>query len=646
MTNEHTEAPGSGFKEWFREGALRRPQGLFRIVIIGFALALSIFEIWLGAIGNMDLFQYAAIFYPFVLGITFLLYSSRKNVRNDLPTWWDIIYSLLSFAIWIFFMVNTPEYLQRIPLFNELTSLETFVGIVLVVLTLEATRRTLGSSLTIIVLVFMAYTAFGHLIPGAYSHRLITLNHYLDDMVYTVNGIFGTTIGVAATYVFMFVLFGAFYTQAGGGDFFFKFAAMLSGRSVGGPAKVGVISAGMFGMISGSPTADVLTTGSVNIPIMKRIGYNPVYAGAVESAASAGGSIAPPIMGSAAFLMAEYAGIPYSDIMIAAIIPAVLYYMGIFLQVHFRSKKLNMPTMDSVPKFKEVMKEGWMHLLPILFLIWGIEQGYTAPYVAILACALIIVMSWFNPQRRIGLRKIIEACEETLIRVIPVTLACAAAGMFIDEIMLTGLASKFGTMIFEFTFGDIFLSLVATAIMCIIFGMGLPTSTSYILTAALAAPLLINLGVSVMSAHLFIVYYSVLSCISPPVATACIAAGSIAQADPNKIGWAACKLALVAFIMPFMFVYQPGLLMEGTVGTILVAVLTSAIGIASLAAAVEGWLLKNLNGFERLVIFAAGVMMIFPQAYMDIIGIIAASSVLVSKYLSRRAPNLTENKSI
>ncbi len=194
--------------------------------------------------------------------------------------------------------------------------------------------------MTIIVLVFMAYTAFGHLIPGAYSHRLITLNHYLDDMVYTVNGIFGTTIGVAATYVFMFVLFGAFYTQAGGGDFFFKFAAMLSGRSVGGPAKVGVISAGMFGMISGSPTADVLTTGSVNIPIMKRIGYNPVYAGAVESAASAGGSIAPPIMGSAAFLMAEYAGIPYSDIMIAAIIPAVLYYMGIFLQVHFRSKKI------------------------------------------------------------------------------------------------------------------------------------------------------------------------------------------------------------------------------------------------------------------------------------------------------------------
>jgi TRAP-type uncharacterized transport system fused permease subunit len=216
--------------------------------------------------------------------------------------------------------------------------------------------------------------------------------------------------------------------------------------------------------------------------------------------------------------------------------------------------------------------------------------------------------------------------------------------MFIDEIMLTGLASKFGTLIFQFTFGDIFLTLVATAIMCIIFGMGLPTSTSYILTAALAAPLLINLGVSIMSAHLFIIYYSVLSCISPPVATACIAAGSIAQADPNKIGWASCRLALVAFIMPFMFVYQPGLLLNGSVGTIIISVITSAIGIACLAAAIEGWFVKNLNMIERLLIFAAGVAMIFPQTYMDIIGIVLASLIVIPKFIGRRTPILTENK--
>jgi TRAP transporter 4TM/12TM fusion protein len=500
--------------------------------------------------------------------------------------------------------------------------------------------------LTIIVLVFLAYTAFGHLMSGPYSHRLITLNHFLDDMVYTANGIFGTTIGVAATYVFMFVFFGALYTQAGGGDFFFKFASTLSGRSVGGPAKVGIISSGLFGMISGSPTADVLTTGSVNIPIMKRIGYKPVFAGAVESTGSAGGSLTPPIMGSAAFLMAEYAGIPYSEICIAAIIPAILYYTGIFLQVHFRSKKENMPTMDKVPKFREVMKEGWVHLLPIFFLIWGMEQGYAAPFVAILTCLLIIVLSWFNPQRRIGLRKIIQACEESLVRAIPVTMACAAAGMFIDEIMLTGLASKFGTLIFQFTNGDIFLSLVATAFMCIIFGMGLPTSTSYILTAALAAPLLVNLGVSVMSAHLFIVYYSVLSCISPPVASACIAAGSIAQADPNKIGWASCRLALVAFVMPFMFVYDPALLMEGNVGNILISLLTAAFGVTCWAAGIEGWFGKNLNGLERILIFVAGVLMVFPQAMIDIIGIVIALIILLPKYLVRSEPKLSENESL
>lgn len=644
MANEQAGSTRVGYKEWFREGFMRSPSGIFRMLIMILAIGVSIFEIWLGAFGSMDLYQYSAIFYPFVLGITFLLYSSRQSVTKGLPTWMDIFYSLLSFGIWIFFLVNSSEYLKRIPQFAELTSMETFVGIALVLLTLEATRRTLGSSLTIIVLIFLAYTFLGHLIPGAYSHRLITLNHFIDDMVYTTNGIFGTTIGVAATYVFMFVLFGAFYTQAGGGDFFFKFAAMISGRSAGGTAKVGVISSGMFGMISGSPTSDVLTTGSINIPIMKKVGLSPVFAGAVESAASAGGSICPPIMGSAVFLMAEYAGIPYSDIVIAAIIPAILYYLGIFLQVHFRSKKLNLPTMDDVPKFKQVMKDGWVHLLPIIFLIWGIEHGFTAPLVAIMTCGLIIVLSWFNPQRRIGLGNIIKACEESLLRVVPVTLACAAAGMFIDEIMLTGLASKFGTLIFQFTYGNVFLSLVATAFMCIIFGMGLPTSTSYILTAALAAPLLINLGVSTLSAHLFIVYYSVLSCISPPVATACIAAGSIAQADPNKIGWASCRLALVAFIMPFMFVYEPALLMDGSVGKIVESLLTAGLGITCLAAGFEGYYGKNLNFLERILIIASGVCMIFPQTVMDITGIALMLIVILPKYLGRRKQILTKNE--
>ncbi len=623
------------FKQLLKEGNVREPRGIIRQAIILLGVILAVFEIWLAAIGTLHPFQYASIFYPIVLSVAFLVYSSSKSVTGNQPTIVDIALSLIALGIGVFFILNLDPYSKRIPLFNPLTPLETLVGITLILMTLEATRRTIGSTLVWIVLAFGVYVLFGHHLSGPYWHRAIELNHLLDDMVYTINGIFGMPMGVAATYVFMFVLFGSLFTKAGGGDFFFKFAAALSGRSSGGPAKVAVISSGMFGMISGSPTSDVLTTGSITIPSMKKLGYKPVFAGGVEAAASTGGSILPPIMGTAAFLMAEYAGIPYGQIVIAAIFPAILYYLGVYLQVHFRSKKLNMAPLEQVPQFWGVMKEGWIYLFPLVFLVVGIMQGYTTSYVVVATLGLIVVLSWFLPGRRIGIRQLILSFEETIVKMVPVTMACAAAGMLIDEIMLTGLASKLGTLIFDFTFGNVFLSLLATAILCIIFGMGMPVSSAYILTAVLAAPVLIQLGLPVLSAHLFIVYFSCLSAITPPVAVAAFAASSIAHADPIKIGLNACKLAFIGFILPFMFVFETGLLLQGNIGEILWAIPTAVVGVIAMSAAVEGWFGLSLSRLQRIILMLGGLGMLYPGLGTDILGIVIIAATLGPAFYRR-----------
>lgn len=623
LVSNSTSDKESWLKSVLKDGQMREPKGVIRQVIILLGVGLAIFEIWLAAFGTMHPFQYASIFYPIVLSVSFLVYSSSKRVTGNQPTWVDIVLSLISLGISVFFLMHLEPYSERIPMFNPLTPMEIIVGAALILLTLEATRRTIGSTLAWIVLAFSVYVFFGDRLSGAYSHREITMNHYLDDVVYTINGLFGTPIGVAATYVFMFVLFGTFYMKAGGGDFFFKFASALSGRSVGGPAKVAVISSGMFGMISGSPTSDVLTTGSLSIPAMKRLGYKSIFAGGVEAAASTGGSILPPIMGTAAFLMAEYAGIPYGQIVIAALFPAILYYLGVFLQVHFRAKRENMAPLENTPRILLVLKEGWVFILPLVFLIWGIMEGYTASYVVVMTSALIIVMSWFLPGRRIGIRKIILTFEETIIKMIPVTMACAAAGILIGEIMLTGLASKLGSLIFQFTLGNIFLTLLATAVLCIIFGMGMPVSSAYILTAVLAAPVLIQLGMPVLSSHLFIVYFSCLSAITPPVAVAAFAASSIAQADPIRIGLNACKLAFIGFILPFMFVFQPGLLMQGNIMDIIWAVPTATIGVVAMSASVEGWLTRRLLAWQRFLLMGGGLCMLYPGLVTDALGIAA-----------------------
>ncbi|HBW33929.1 TRAP transporter permease [Desulfosporosinus sp. BICA1-9] len=640
MSSEQPVEQISWLRALLREGRRRNLEGPFRWLVIILAIGLTIFEVWLGGFGTLDPYQYTTIFYPIMLAIAFLYFSATEKAKGNKPTWLDIFFSLLALGIELYFFLNIEQYLQRIPLFNPLTPIETVIGIILVLLSLEVTRRVLGPTMTLLVLAFMGYTFFGDLLPGAYSHRHITLNHFLDNIIYTVNGLFGTPIAVAATYVFLFVLFGSLYTQAGGGDFFFKFAASIAGRSTGGPAKIAIISAGLFGMISGSPTSDVVTTGSVNIPMMKKVGFNPIFAGAVESAASTGGSILPPIMGSAAFLMAEFAGIPYRDIAVAAVLPALLYYLGIYLQIHFRAEKNGMMRMadEDVQDIWTVLKEGWIYIIPLVFLVYLIIRGFTPSYVAVMASGLVVLLSWFTPERRIGLRRLIEASEETVQRMIAVTVACAAAGMLIDGVMLTGLGTKFGALIFGMTGGSIFFTLLATAILCIILGMGMPVSSAYIITAVLAAPILIKLGLPTMSTHLFIVYYSCLSAITPPVAVAAYAASSIADANPIKIGLSASKMAFVGFILPFMFVYQPALILQAGIISIILAMITAIIGVIALASSVEGWIIGNaLKNWERAIMMVMGLAMVYPGWISDLIGLVVFVMVLMPKVRNNRA---------
>ncbi|HSG95210.1 MAG TPA: TRAP transporter fused permease subunit, partial [Afifellaceae bacterium] len=400
------------------------------------------------------------------------------------------------------------------------------------------------------------YNLFGDLIGGPLKHGEITLTHFLDITVFTTDGLFGVPLRVAATYAFLFVMFGTALAKTGGADFFFNIAASISGRAVGGPAKIAVISSGLYGTISGSPTSDVVTTGSVTIPMMKKMGYRPAFAGAVEVAASTGGSLIPPVMGAAAFIMSEYTGIDYVDIAFAAVIPALLYYLPIYLQVHLRADRHGLRGIDdgSIAPVLATLKEGGLFFVPLIVITWVLVEGYTPTYAAIYGTLSVLVIAMLKRASRPSPRDIFEILAETTLRMVAVTGACAAAGLVIGGITMTGLASKFSHLVFLLSGADVFLSLVLAALLTILLGLGMPTPSAYILAAVLVAPVMSELKIDLMAGHMFLLYFAVMSAITPPVAVAAYAASAIADENPLKIAVGAVRLALAAFLVPFSFV--------------------------------------------------------------------------------------------
>ncbi|RHW29612.1 TRAP transporter permease [Oceanobacillus profundus] len=620
---------------WLVEGYKRNLSSLPMKLFIFFAFGLSVYQIWSVIFGNLDPLNQMAIHLAFILALTFLLYgySKKEAVRSHKPSLIDYSFVVLAFSAGIYFTFHAERIAVRIPIMNPLTGWDLFFGLVFIVLTIEATRRTIGFPIIVLVFIGFAYTLWGHHFDGLFGHREMSAVEFIEKLTYGFNGLWGSPISVAASFVFMFMLFGAFLQKSGAGEFFFRISTAIAGRTRGGSAKVAVLASAFFGSISGSPTANVVTTGNFTIPVSKKSGYTPAVAAAVEAAASTGGSILPPIMGSSAFLMAAVTQMSYGSIVIAASIPGVLYYVSLFAMVHFEAMRLDLPrpAKEDIPKVSEVLKEGWFYFIPLIVLVVLLVQGYSASRTGFYGLLAVIIVSWFRKKTRMGVRKTYEALVDGARSSIPVTTACAAAGLIIAGIMTTGLGGKVTSIVLGLTEGMLFPTLILVMLICIVLGMGMPVAAAYILTAMLAGPALIELGVSVIAAHLFIVYFSIFSAITPPVAVAAYAAAGIAEANPNRVGLEAVKLGIVGFVVPFMFVLEPALLMDGSFVEVLLALLTAVIGVTALAGGVIGWLKTRTNVLERILLVVSGALSMYANLWTSALGIVIIILVYVSQ---------------
>lgn len=572
-----------------------------------------------------------------VLSLGFLTVTGNA-LRPTGRSWAANGLAALSLAACGYFVWMAPRHALRWPMVSPLSDADIAAAIILCLLVLEATRRTIGLTLCILVAGFLAYAIWGHHVPGSFSHRPLSLTEILDHLVFTTNGLIGPALSVAAFLVFVFVLFGAVLDRLGGGDFFHDLAAGLVGRQAGGPAKVAVVSSAMYGTISGSPTADVVTTGSLTIPMMKRLGYAPAYAGGVEAASSAGGAILPPVMGSAAFLMSDFTGIPYATIAVSAITTAALYYIAVFYQVHARAVLDGLGSFGARgPRVAEVMRRGWWYLVPIVAMVWFVLSAdrpvHGGALAVVLAGAMALVMLR-DPPRVAAL--LLAAAQDGARRAAPVGIACGVAGLVVGTLTITDLSGKFSSLLFGFAPDQLLFVMLITAGVTLLLGMGMPTPAVYVLAAVLAAPAMISLGVPVLAAHLFVVYFASMSAITPPVAVAAFAAASIAQANPIRIGVIACRLAVAAFVLPFCFVYRPALLLAGDPLASAWAVFVTLCGVVSLAAGFEGWLGRPLCRGQRAVLIAAGLTLVAPDWRADAAGLGLFAAAIAWVRLSRR----------
>jgi TRAP transporter 4TM/12TM fusion protein len=602
---------------------VRKLTGYRGLVVGVVAVAMSAYHIY--ARLTMYAPDQQALLYvtlAFSLVLSFLLFPARAASRERLP-WTDLALAALSLAC-VGYMFGYYDYVvNRFPTAHPLFPMDRVVAVVGIVLVLEATRRTIGASLPIVAVCFIAYGLAGPWLPGGLAHRGLTLDITLDQTYFTTEGVFGVPLGVAATYVILFIIFGAFLERSGAGQFFMNFANAIAGGARGGPGKVSVVSSSLFGTISGSAVANVMVDGWLTIPMMKRTGFKPEAAAAIEAVASTGGQIMPPIMGAAAFVMAEFLGASYTQVMIAAAIPALFYYGALFAAIHFnavRSGLRGIPKNELPVLGHIIVRQGHL-FLPVIVLLAFLLNGYTPTYAAIMSAAIVVVISWFRPDTRIGPRGIVDALREGAVHTVPVAMACASAGIVIGIVLQTGLALRFTSFLVALAGGHLIFALLMTMAAGIVLGMGMPTTPAYIMQAALLIPALIKLGVAPMGAHMFAFYFSCLSAVTPPVALAVYAAASIGKAGLWGAGVQAVKFAAAGFIVPFFFVYNPALLFAGEWSEIARAVVTGIVGVIALAAGLEGYFIRTATWLERALFLAAAFLLIDPGPITDTIGL-------------------------
>jgi len=658
--------PGRSIWSWLREGRRHHPGGIWAVVIAAGSVAAALYVIWIGALATivgdgalwlagqlkagglpylwLDTFSTWAraftaryhldisIFIAITFPIAFL--TTTANQHRKTLSWTDIAWAALSLAVALYYIVFNDRFHNWSRGFlANLTTADIVAGIAITVLVVELCRRSTGWGITSWLVVLLLYTFFGHLLPGAFGHENFNLGYFIEMMTITTDGIFGSPLEVASSYVLLFVLFGSFYHQAGGGRLFYDLASALTGRMRGGAAKACISASALYGSVSGSPTADVATTGPLTIPIMKKTGVSAVRAGAIEATASTGGAILPPVMGAVAFIMSDLTAIPYDQIAWAATLPSILYYVSLYLLVHvdaIRYDEGRIPEEDIVG-LATALKRGAVFFLPLVAMIALLIMGYTPTYVAAGSTLAVIVLSWLTPQHAIGPRRFVAACLDTIVQLVPLIGAVAGAGLMIGALEISGLAGKFQILLFSLSFGELVPSLILSGIFLIILGMGMPTVAVYTLGVALLGPILIGkFGLQVMAVHLFLVFYASLSAITPPIAVANFAAGAIAGANPTKLGPYACKLTVGGFLVPFFFLFNHGVLMQGGVVQIVLHFIIGGLMVAYASLALHGWWGKvPIPWWARLVLGACAFATIHPAALIQWPAALIGAAVLL-----------------
>jgi TRAP transporter 4TM/12TM fusion protein len=600
-------------------------------LITATAVAMSGFHLYIGWYGAPDAIVSRAIHVAFALVLAFLILPARPGRAPHRPGLAEAALVAVSLLACGYLLAERDYVLERMMYVDDLRPIDTILAWTTVLLVLEATRRAVGLTLPLTAIAFLAYALF---IAG------MDLEQLAEQMYLGTEGIFGVPVYVSATYVMLFILFGAIVERTGTGQLLMDVAMSLAGHTAGGPAKVACAASGMFGTISGSAVANVMTTGTFTIPLMKRVGYRPAFAGAVEAVASTGGQIMPPIMGAAAFIMAEFLGISYVQVTIFALVPALLYYLALFLSLHFEARRAGMqglPRAD-LPRLGRVLAERGHLFLPLGIIVGFLLAGYSAPFAALCGIAAAVPAALLRRSTRMHVRlgTIIEALEAGARNTVTVALSCACAGIVIGVIFLTGLGLEFTNLVLAAAASHLLLALMLTMVAGIVLGMGMPTAPAYIMQTALLVPALVRLGVPLEPAHLFVFYFAILSAITPPVALAVYAANGISRAKLWDSSVAALRLGATGFIIPFMFVYGPALLLIGSPQEILLAVLTAAAGVTCLAAGLFGYFLRPVSTWERALLLGAALILIKQGPATDGVGAMIAGIVVVRQLLAVR----------
>ena len=618
--NKHRQLAKDVLKKYDKESNTLEYKGLIAKIISALAITFSIFQLYTAIYGVLDAQLQRAVHLGFGLALVYLLYPMRKEWSKTGLHCIDAVLAILGAAAPAYILIEYQDLVLRSGL---VTDLDFAVGLMGILLVIEATRRVVGIPMLCVVLFFLTYAFIGPYLPGILAHRGVTPQQLVSHLFFTTEGIFGIPLGVSSTFIFLFILFGSYLESTGLGKFFIDLANAIAGWASGGPAKVAVLSSGLMGTVSGSSVANVAGTGSFTIPMMKKLGYDKEFAGAVEAAASTGGQLMPPIMGAAAFLMAEFVGIPYIEIVKAAIIPAILYFAGVWLGVHFEAKrkKLKGIPRNELPKIWDLFRERGHLAIPLVVIIYLLVSGYTPMRAALFAIILSIVASFLKKSTRMKPIEIIKGLEKGAKSVLGVLVACASAGIIIGIVTKTGVGLKLASALLSFSGGIMILTMFFTMITALLLGMGVPTTANYVITSTIAAPALMQMGIPILAAHMFVFYFGIIADVTPPVALAAYAGAAISGGNALKTGVNASKLAIAAFIIPYIFVLSPVLLMiDATPLNLIASLITAIFGMVALSSSLIGYLVTDMKFFERVILFFAGLLMIIPETMTDLIG--------------------------